>query len=86
MREKIKKVMDELMQKNCVCNYTFVQDDIEEYVPNIYALDAYMKAYEMSITGNVECYITALGKGNKAAQPVFSVIDGIVTLSGQIIK
>ena len=44
------------------------------------ALDAYMLTYSMSEKGNVECYMTPDGK--KALRPVFTVIDGIVTLSG----
>ena len=50
------------------------------------ALDVYMKTLEMSENGNVECYMASLGKENKAASPVFTVIDGIVKLSNCIIK
>lgn len=86
MREKIYKTMNDLMQNNCICNYVFIQDENEVYVKNIHALDAYMKAYEMSKDGDVECYMASLGKDNKAVHPVFTVKDGTVTLSGQIIK
>lgn len=85
MREKICKVMNDLMQNNCICNYVIVQHEKEIYIRNIYSLDAYMRAYEMSKNGNVECYITSL-KGKKAVHPVFSVIDGVIKLSGRIIK
>lgn len=83
LKEKLTKVMDELMQNNLPCNYVIVQNGTEEYVKNIYALDAYMKAYEMSKLGDIECYMAALGKENKAAHPVFSVKNGEITLSGQ---
>lgn len=39
----------------------------------------------MSKNGNVECYMSALGKDNKACHPIFTVINNVVTLSGQII-
>lgn len=86
MREKIYKAMVDLMQNNCVCNYLIVQGKNEKYVKDIHALDAYMMAYEMSENGDVECHMATLGKENKAVSSVFSVINGVVTLSGQIIK
>ena len=83
LKEKIEEVMDDLMQNNLPCNYVIIQNGTEEYVKNIYALDAYMKAYEMSKSGDIECYMAALGKENKATHPVFSVKNGEITLSGQ---
>jgi len=86
MREKIYKTMKDLMQNNCICNYVFVQNGNETYAENTHALDAYMKAYSMSENGNVECYMAPLGKKDKALHPVFTVINGVTTLSGQVIK
>lgn len=86
MREKIKEAMNDMMLNNCVCNYVFIQNGHETYVKNIHEFDAYMKAYEMSKDGNVECYMAALGKNNKAARPVFYVTDGVVTLNGCVIN
>lgn len=86
MRNKIKECMNDLMQNNCVCNYVIVQNGNEIYVENIYALDVYMKSFEMSKNGNVECYMAVLGKENKAVSPIFTVINGVVKLSNCIIK
>lgn len=86
MREKIYEAMTDLMQNNCRCNYIIVQNGNETYIKSINALDAYMKAYDMSKDGNVECYIAALGKNNKAANPIFTVKDNVVTLSGIVIE
>ena len=86
MRNKIKECMKDLMHNNCTCNYVIVQNGNETYIKNIRALDVYMKTLEMSENGNVECYMASLGKENKAASPVFTVIDGIVKLSNCIIK
>ena len=80
MRSKIKSAMEDMLQMNCVCDYIFVQNKEEIYHENMYALDAYMMAYDMAKNGNVECYITP--NGVKAYRPVFTVIDGVVTLSG----
>ena len=80
IRRKIKSAMEDMLQMNCVCDYTFVQNKEEIYHENMYALDAYMMAYDMAKNGNVECYITH--NGVKAYRPVFTVIDGVVTLSG----
>ena len=84
MREKIKTAMDDMLQRNCVCDYTFEQNGKEIYRKNMYALDAYMTAYNMAANGNVKCYMTP--NGVKAYKPVFSVVDGITTLSGQTIR
>ena len=86
MRNKIKECMEDLMQNNCICNYVIVQNGTETYIKNIMALDVYMKTLEMSKNGNVECYMASLGKNNKAVSPIFTVINGVVTLSGCIIK
>ena len=86
MKNKLIECMNDLMQNNCVCNYVIVQNGNEIYVENIYALDVYMKSFEMSKNGNVECYMAVLGKENKAVRPVFTVIDGVVKLSNCIIK
>ena len=86
MRNKIKECMKDLMQNNCICNYVIVQNGNETYVKNIHALDVYMKSFEMSKNGDVECYMASLGKENKAVKPIFTVIDGVVTLSNCIIK
>lgn len=86
MRNKIHECMDDLMQNNCVCNYIIASNRNEIYIENVRALDAYMMAIEMSKSGNVECYMAASGKENKAAKPVFTVIDGVVKLSNCVIK
>lgn len=86
MKVKILECMNDLMQKNCICNFVIVQDGKEIYLKNTYSINAYMKAYEMSKNGNVECYMAVLGKNNKAAKPVFSIINGVIKLSGVIIK
>ena len=49
----------------------------------MYALDAYVFAYNMSRNGDVECYMTP--NGVRAFKPIFTVIDGIVTLSAVIL-
>ena len=84
MRNKIKSAMEDMLQNNCICDYTFVQNGKETHQTNMRALDAYMTAYNMANDGNVECYMTP--NGTKAYSPVFTIIDGIITLSGQIIK
>ena len=84
MLDKIKNAMEDTLQRNCICDYTFVQNGKELYQKKMYALDAYMKAYDMSVNGNVECYISP--NKTKAFKPVFTVIDGVVKLSGQVIK
>lgn len=86
MRNKIRECMEDLMQNNCVCNYVIVQNENETYMENIHALDVYMKSFEMSKNGNVECYMAVLGKENKAVSPIFTVIDGVVKLSNCIIR
>ena len=83
MRNKIIKCMDDLMQRNCICNYIIVQNGNEIYMKDTRALDAYMKAYEMSVNGNVECYMAT--RKEKACSPIFSVVDGVATLSGCIV-
>ncbi len=84
MKEKIITTMKLMFQKDCVCNYIFVQNGKEIYYKNLLSTEAYMKAYNMSIDGNVECYMAPLGE--KAVTPIFTVIDGIVTLSGLVIN
>lgn len=86
MRSKIRECMEDLMQNNYVCNYVIVQNENETYVENIHALDVYMKSFEMSNNGDVECYMAVLGKENKAVSPIFTVIDGVIKLSNCIIK
>lgn len=86
MRNKIRECMEDLMQNNCVCNYVIIQNENETYMENIHALDVYMKSFEMSKNGNVECYMAVLGKENKAVSPIFTVIDGVVKLSNCIIR
>lgn len=44
-----------------------------------------MKTCEMWKKGNVECYMAPLGEYNKAANPVFSVMEQTVVLSGNTI-
>lgn len=75
--------MEDMLQRNCVCNYTFVQNGKEMYLENINALDAYMMAYDMSKDGDIKCYMTPNGK--RAYMPVFTVINNVVTLNGQIV-
>lgn len=86
MRNKIKECMEDLMQNNCTCNYIIVQNKTETYVENIKALDVYMKTFEMSKNGDVECYMATLGKNNKSASPIFTVKNGVVKLSNCIIE
>lgn len=86
MIKKIKEAMNDLMQNDCVCNYVLVQNGKSVYCKNILASEAYAKAYEMSKNGDVKCYMAPLGKNNKAASPVFTVTNGIATLSGITIK
>lgn len=81
MRNKIKSAMKDMLQRNCACDYTFAQNGKEIYQKNMYALDAYMTAYDMAKSGNVACYMTP--DGVKALNPVFIVIDGVAYLSGQ---
>ena len=84
LTEKIKECMADLMQNNAICNYLIIQNKREVYIKSISALEAYMKTCEISENGtiNTECYMAALGFNNKAAKPVFSVINGIAVLSG----
>lgn len=86
MLKKIKEIMNDLMQRDCVCNYVIEQNGNETYFKNILATQAYMKAYEMSKNGDVKCYMASLGKENKAVNPIFSVINGTATLSGIVIE
>ena len=86
MRNKVMECMNDLMHNNCICNYVIVQNGNEIYIENIRALDVYMKTLEMSKNGNAECYMASLGKKNKAVNPIFTVIDGVVKLSNCIIK
>ena len=74
---------EDMLQRNCVCDFTFVQKGRETYRENIYTLDAYMMAYDMAANGDVECYMAP--NGAKAYRPVFAVIDGAITLSGTMI-
>ena len=83
MKNRIRKAMEDMLQKNCICNYTYVLNGKEVFQKSDFALDAYMTAYELSINGNVECYMTPNGK--RAHKPVLSIKDGIITLSGQVI-
>lgn len=83
MKDKIRIAMEDILQRNCICNYTFVQNGKEMYLENINALDAYMMAYNVSKDGDVECYMTP--DGAKACMPVFTVINNVVTLSGQVV-
>lgn len=81
VKTRIKSAMDDLMQNNCICDYILVQNEKEVYLKNIHCIDAYMETYKMFLNGgNAECYMAALG--TKAARPVFSVIDGVILLSG----
>ena len=75
--------MEDMLQRNCVCNYTLVQNGKEMYLENINALDAYMMAYDMSKDGDVKCYMTP--DGMRAYRPVFTVINNVVTLSGVVV-
>lgn len=84
MKSKIKTAMEDLLQRNCICDYVFVQNKQKIHQKNIYALDAYMLAYDMATNGNVECYMAP--NGEKAVKPVFTVIDGVITLSGLTIQ
>lgn len=84
MKSKIKTAMEDLLQRNCICDYVFVQNKQKIYQKNIYTLDAYMLAYDMATNGNVECYMAP--NGEKAVKPVFTVIDGVITLSGLTIQ
>lgn len=82
MREKIINIANDLlMNLNIICNYVFVQNGTETYVKNISAIDAYIKAYEMSVNGDIECFIAVSGK-DKAVDPVFKVINGVPNFSG----
>ena len=83
MKTRIRTAMEDILQQNCICDYTFVQDGEKLYKKDINALDAYMMAYDMSSCGNVECYMTPDGK--MACKPIFTVINGVVKLSGLII-
>ena len=82
---KIEQCMNDLMQKNSVCNYVIVQNEYERVLKNAYALDAYMETCKSARTGDAECYMSPLGAHDKAASPVFSVIDRKVTLGGKSI-
>lgn len=85
IKREIEEMMEDLLQNRYVkCNYIFVQNGSETYCKDISVIDAYMKAYDMSVDENVECYMAALGI--KAAAPVFSVVDGTIYYSGQIIS
>lgn len=83
MRNKIKAAMDDMLQKNVRCDYIFTQNGKEMYIKNIYALDAYLLAFNMSKEGDVKCYMASGGR--KAYSPVFTAGNGIAVLSGQII-
>ena len=83
MRDKIKCAMEDMLQRNCICNYTFVQNGKYIYRENMHALDAYIMAYNMATNGDIECYMTP--NGIRAWRPIFTVIDGVVTLCGTVI-
>lgn len=83
MKNKIKTLMEDLLQRNCICNYTLVQNCKETYLKNINALDAYMMAYDMSKDGDIKCYMTPNGK--RAYGAIFTVINNVVTLSGVVV-
>jgi len=83
MKEKIKEAMSDMLIKNTRCDFTFVRSYGQFYEKNISKLDAYTLAYNLSKIGNIECYMSP--DGVKAASPVFTVIDGVVSLSGQVI-
>lgn len=83
MKEKIRNCMNELMHKNSICNYVFVREEKETYVKNLKALDAYLKAVEMSKDEDVKCFMAPLGPENKAINPVFVVKkNGAMCLDG----
>lgn len=81
MRALLKQAMSDMLQRNVLCDYTFIQDKKEIYRKNLLTLDAYLEACKLSKHGNVECYMTP--DGVRAALPVFTVINGVVKLSGQ---
>ena len=84
MRKRIADAMNELWQKNIVCNYVIVADEQEVLLSNTYALDAYMETYIISKSVDVvRCFMAPTGE--KAANPVFVVEYGKVFLSGMFI-
>lgn len=82
--DKLKETMDDMLQKNVICNYVFFLDGEKIAERKMYALSAYMTTYHMSNRGDAECYMAP--DGVRAAKPVFSVINGIVKLSGITIE
>ena len=84
MRRELLKVMDELYIENSVCEYVIIQNGEETVLKNVSNIDAYMKAYEMSADGNVECFISPSGK--MAKKPIFEVTAGVAMLSRQEVK
>ena len=83
-KEKILIAMDDMLQRDYCCDYIFVQNNKEICYKSILSSEAYVKAIELSTNGDVECYMAPLGR--KAASPVFTVIDGTITLSGQVLN
>lgn len=83
IKESIVKAMEYMSQKNCVCDYILDQNGVSVYKKDITAVDAYMHAVRMSVSGNVLCYKATNEK--KAFAPIFTVVDNVVSLKGLIV-
>lgn len=82
MRDLILNAMNDLMQRNTVCDYLIKFGDNSVLLKEVCSIDAYMQTLDNAkrYKQNVYCFMSVFGK--QAASPVFSVESGIVSLSG----
>ena len=81
VKKIIKKAMNDLMQKNSQCDYDIITKDGVIFLKDTYALDSYMRAYELSRQyDEVSCFMAPMGK--RAVLPVFTIQNGCIFLSG----
>lgn len=74
--------MGDLLQRDIVCDYLITSLDNNIILKNVYAIDAYIKALEVSqeFSKDVQCYYYVLE--HRAATPVLEVKNGELFLSG----
>lgn len=83
MKDTILKAMDDMLQKNVTCQYLIKFENTSISLHETPAIDAYMRAYEISkqLGVNVACYMVPLDK--PAVSPVFKIENGTIVMSGQ---
>lgn len=84
IEKRITEAMDDLMQKDVICDFVITCDNKEYPAFSVRRSDAYLACCKIAEENNenAQCYIYHKSDKTRAVKPVFEIKDNIPFLSG----